>query len=910
MAAHTWFYKFVGIFISLVLVLTMAPAMAVAEQGVHTQSLEGQQAVEGSLAEREPADNEQDEDVSVTLEEEAPQADEITQTVVPDEESSSNDIIPLEPIEPVKPIEPTKPPEATKPTNSTKPLPNTANPVDAAEQTQAVQDEEFIPLGILEQSARIEGEQLIDTQSLSAAATIRYRAHVQSIGWQKTVSNGALAGTSGRALRMEALEISLGGNLQGSVNYSAHVQSIGWQRKTSNGGLAGTSGRSLRLEAIRINLSGAVANNYDVYYRVHAQSIGWMGWACNDQPAGTAGRSLRLEAVEIKLVPKGNQAPGSTVDSFIEDLIKYQAHVSKVGWQAARVNSQVAGVIGQSNRVEALRVQLASSIYSGGISYSTYVQRSGWKSSVSNGQVGGTTGQALSLQAIKIKLTGEIASQHDVCYRVNVAGMGWLSWTMNDKPAGTLGYDRAIEAVQIRLTPKGQSSFSGKDAYRVFKNISYQSHVSGIGWQRPVGGGSLSGTTGQGKRVEAFSVILGDTSLDSTISYQSYLANRGWQDAVSNGATSGTTGQSLPIEAIRASLIGSYAEEFDLYYRVYVSHYGWLAWATDGKTAGVIGCTRQVEAIEMRLVPKGKNAPDSGKATNASLIVSFGTQAFSSGLGWIDPTNAGRKIVGTTGQSRKLEAFKLWWRNTSSYQGGIEYSSHVSGIGWQDSVQDEAVSGTTGQKRQIEAVRIKLTGAMAKNFDVYYRASVMGFGWTGWARNGQDAGSTGRGLAMEAFEIALVPKGATAPGSTKNATLQSLTGDQWLDAQLQRIAAANGNDLRSCFNHVLTYPYVTMSLWPTGAWEIPFAKEMIQRGAGNCYRYAALFCMLARQLGYDARVVTGRVASASQGLQPHGWVEIHRNGQVYVCDPSFGRHVVGYNWYMVTYANAPITYHR
>ena len=43
--------------------------------------------------------------------------------------------------------------------------------------------------------------------------------------------------------------------------------------------LSGTSGKSLRLEAIQIRLTGEIANAYDVYYRVHIEDKGWLNWA-------------------------------------------------------------------------------------------------------------------------------------------------------------------------------------------------------------------------------------------------------------------------------------------------------------------------------------------------------------------------------------------------------------------------------------------------------------------------------------------------------------------------------------------------------------------------------------------------------------------------------------------------------
>ena len=83
---------------------------------------------------------------------------------------------------------------------------------------------------------------------------------------------------------------------------------------------------------------------------------------------------------------------------------------------------------------------------------------------------------------------------------------------------------------------------------------------------------------------------------------------------------------------------------------------------------------------------------------------------------------------------------------------------------------------------------------------------------------------------------------------------------------------------------------------------------MLDHGSGNCYRFASLFNWLARGLGYDARVVSGWVPSASGGAAPHGWVEIVLDGKTYGCDPDLAHELPGRNWYMFTYAGAPTTY--
>ena len=154
---------------------------------------------------------------------------------------------------------------------------------------------------------------------------VEYRTHVQSFGWQGWKYNGVMSGTSGKAKRLEGINIKLTNKpYNGSIVYTTHVQSLGWQGNENNvntwfrdGQMAGTSGRAKRLEAIRIALTGEMAEHYDVYYRVHAQTYGWLAWAKNGEAAGTAGLSKRLEGIQIVLVPKGGAAPANNYGGVV-----------------------------------------------------------------------------------------------------------------------------------------------------------------------------------------------------------------------------------------------------------------------------------------------------------------------------------------------------------------------------------------------------------------------------------------------------------------------------------------------------------------------------------------------------------------------------------------------------------------
>lgn len=167
---------------------------------------------------------------------------------------------------------------------------------------------EAIQIKLVEKGGLAPGE----TATPYISPDIGYYTHVQTYGWQGTVFDGAVSGTTGNAKRLEAISITNLTETPGDVLYRVHGQTYGWQSWRKNGAHAGSTGSAKRLEAIQIKLTGQLAEKYDVYYRVHCQTYGWMGWAKNGEPAGTSGRAKRLEAIQIVLVEKGQSAPSGS----------------------------------------------------------------------------------------------------------------------------------------------------------------------------------------------------------------------------------------------------------------------------------------------------------------------------------------------------------------------------------------------------------------------------------------------------------------------------------------------------------------------------------------------------------------------------------------------------------------------
>jgi Clostridial hydrophobic W len=145
------------------------------------------------------------------------------------------------------------------------------------------------------------------TSAVAAPATwqVGYSAHIQNYGWQPEQYDGGLAGDAqvgDNAMRMEALTVHLNpAVLPGaSVCYQAQIQYIGWnQSEKCNGDVAGTTGLALRMEALTISLSNAPA--WGICYQAQIENTGWQAPSCDGQVAGTVGQSLEMKNLRIWL---------------------------------------------------------------------------------------------------------------------------------------------------------------------------------------------------------------------------------------------------------------------------------------------------------------------------------------------------------------------------------------------------------------------------------------------------------------------------------------------------------------------------------------------------------------------------------------------------------------------------------
>ena len=287
-------------------------------------------------------------------------------------------------------------------------------------------------------------------------------------------------------------------------------------------------------------------------------------------------------------------------------------HIQTYGDTAGRITymggypTLVLGTTGQAKRLEEIALRLKNNTgYSGGITYQAYRQTYEWTNWVSDGQRAGTHGQGKRLEGIRIKLTGELAKHYDVRYWVHIQSIGdQQGWVYNGAYAGTRSLGKRLEELRVQIVPKGTKEASPRE-----ESVSYRVHRQTYGWESlDVSDGTVSGTTGQAKRLEGIQISLSG-KYSGSVNYQTQVQTYGWNGWKSDGATAGTTGQAKRLEAIQIYLTGEVANYYDIYYRVHAQSYGWMSWAANGQKAGTAGLAKRLEAIQIVLVKKNDPAP-------------------------------------------------------------------------------------------------------------------------------------------------------------------------------------------------------------------------------------------------------------------------------------------------------------
>lgn len=295
------------------------------------------------------------------------------------------------------------------------------------------------------------------------------------------------------------------------------------------------------------------------------------------------------------------------------------------------------------------------------------------------------------------------------------------------------------------------------------------------------------GTRGKAKRVESITINMqNNTGYTGNLQYRVHRQTYGWTGWVDAGQPAGTMGQGKRLEAIEMRLTGELAKHYDIYYAVHIQTYGDnQGWVSNGALAGTTGEAKRLEEVRVKMVPKDK-----------TLTPTLAYRVHRQTYGWEKTWVTNGDVSGTTGQAKRLEGITIHLQN-NSYDGSIEYQTHVQSYGWMDWVRDGQMSGTSGQAKRLEAIRIRLTGEMEQNFDIYYRVHAQSFGWLGWAKNGESAGTVGISKRLEAIQIVLVQKGQafdTNIGNIQSVKDKALMDENDLPRTI-RLVKENGVDV-------------------------------------------------------------------------------------------------------------------
>lgn len=138
--------------------------------------------------------------------------------------------------------------------------------------------------------------------------------------------------------------------------------------------------------------------------------------------------------------------------------VQYKTHIQDKGWESNWVgDGNISGTIGESKRLEGLKVQLYGSIpANANIQTYVHVQNKGDLGPFTMGSLAGTEGQGLRLESIRLVLNN--MPGYILKYNVQVQNKGWLrdeddssTWFSSGSTAGTAGEGLRLEGIRIEL---------------------------------------------------------------------------------------------------------------------------------------------------------------------------------------------------------------------------------------------------------------------------------------------------------------------------------------------------------------------------------------------------------------------------------------------------------------------------
>ena len=287
------------------------------------------------------------------------------------------------------------------------------------------------------------------------------------------------------------------------------------------------------------------------------------------------------------------------------------------------------------------------------------------------------------------------------------------------------------------------NTVTGPIAYSVYQNGR---------WLDIVGNNTVIGDVNSDAPITALTI---DNKIGKdNLPFRTHVSYEGWKDNSTDLGINGSDTLSQGIEAIQIDPEKEYLDQFDVYYRVHSKTYGWMDWAKNGNISGSYGKSAPINAIHIKVVHKADHV--SLPMTRPYQGEEFLYQTHAAFVGWSTMLNSGQTINNPS-SGKQLEAIRVFL--PTNIQGGLNAWGYSQNKGWIKEVHNGEVIGTVGQSLRLEAYELNLTGNISRNFDIAYRSYVDGFGWTPYTSNSGDSGSQHMSAPMLSTEVSLVTKG-------------------------------------------------------------------------------------------------------------------------------------------------------
>lgn len=181
-----------------------------------------------------------------------------------------------------------------------------------------------------------------------------------------------------------------------------------------------------------------------------------------------------------------------------------------------------------------------------------------------------------------------------------------------------------------------------------------------------------------------------------------------------------------------------------------------------------------------------------------------------------------------------------------------------------------------------KGTKVKNTWITIGKKEYYFKSD--GSAAIGWTKIGKNAYYfTAKAVKVKNKKVDGVKLNAKGEASLSNERVALIFKVQDVVAKNTKSSQSKAQKLKACYADMLKCSYAG-KFFPinTSGWEVKYASDMLDGRKGNCYSFAAAFGMLARECGFNAKIVTGQISKDGAAAVNHAWVEI--GGKVY--DPQ------------------------